>query len=72
MQALQNKQIGCAVYYPVPLHQQNVFKEDCAGLSLPVTESVAAHCLSLPICPSLSDESIKEIVAVIRQVLLDT
>ncbi|HIF55066.1 MAG TPA: DegT/DnrJ/EryC1/StrS family aminotransferase [Methylococcaceae bacterium] len=72
MQALQNKQIGCAVYYPVPLHQQNVFKEDCAGLSLPVTESVAANCLSLPICPSLSDESIKEIVAVIRQVLLDT
>jgi len=69
LQALQDKQIGCAVYYPVPLHQQNVFKEECAGLSLPVTESVAANCLSLPICPSLSDETVKDIVAVIRDVL---
>jgi len=69
LQALQDKQIGCAVYYPVPLHQQNVFKEECAGLSLPVTESVAANCLSLPICPSLSDETVKDIVAVIRGVL---
>jgi len=69
MQALQDKQIGCAVYYPVPLHQQNVFKDECDGVSLPVTESVAANCFSLPICPSLSDEEIKEIVAVIRGVL---
>jgi len=69
MQALQNKQIGCAVYYPVPLHQQNVFKQECAGLSLPVTESVAANCFSLPICPSLTDDTIKEIVTVIRGVL---
>jgi len=69
IQALQDKQIGCAVYYPVPLHQQNVFKEECAGLSLPVTESVAANCFSLPICPSLADDTIKEIVAVIRDVL---
>ncbi len=69
IQALQDKQIGCAVYYPVPLHQQNVFKEECAGVSLPVTESVAANCFSLPICPSLTDETIKEIVAVIRGVL---
>ncbi len=68
IQALQNKQIGCAVYYPVPLHQQNVFKDECADLSLPVTEYVSAHCFSLPICPSLTDETIKEIVAVIRNV----
>jgi dTDP-4-amino-4,6-dideoxygalactose transaminase len=69
MKALQDKQIGCAVYYPVPLHQQNVFKQECAGVSLPVTESVAARCFSLPICPYLEDDSIKEIVGVIRGVL---
>ncbi|MDF1582257.1 MAG: DegT/DnrJ/EryC1/StrS family aminotransferase [Methyloprofundus sp.] len=68
LEALQAKQIGCAVYYPVPLHQQNVFKERCAGLSLPVTEAIAARCLSLPICSELSDETVKEIVAVIRSV----
>ena len=68
IQALQDKQIGCAVYYPVPLHKQNVFKEACADVSLPVTEFVAANCFSLPICPSLTDDTVKEIVAVIRGV----
>jgi len=69
IQALQDKQIGCAVYYPVPLHKQNVFKEECADILLPVTEFVSANCFSLPICPSLTDEAVKEIVAVIRGVL---
>lgn len=69
MKALQDKQIGCAVYYPVPLHRQNVFKQEYASVSLPVTESVAASCMSLPICPFLEDDSVREIVAVIRNVL---
>ena len=68
MKALQDRQIGCAVYYPVPLHRQNVFKDECAGLSLPVTEAVAARCFSLPICSNLSDETVKQIAGVIRGV----
>ncbi|GFO72270.1 hypothetical protein BJAS_P2360 [Bathymodiolus japonicus methanotrophic gill symbiont] len=68
LEALQAKQIACSVFYPVPLHQQNVFKDDCSGLSLPATEAIAARCMSLPICSELSDESVKEIVAVIRSV----
>jgi len=71
LKALQDHQIGCAVYYPVPLHQQNVFKDECADLSLPVTESVAMHCFSLPICPFLGDDNVREIVAVIRGVLTE-
>ncbi len=69
MQALQDRQIASAVYYPVPLHRQNVFKQDYADISLPVTEFVAANCLSLPICPFLGDDAVREIVAVIRDVL---
>lgn len=69
MQALQANEIACAVYYPVPLHQQNVFKIECAGLHLPVTEAVAANCFSLPICPYLEDATIREITQIIRQVL---
>lgn len=68
MKALQDRQIACAVYYPVPLHQQNVFKAECAGLSLPVTESVAARCFSLPICANINDDTVKQIVSVIRGV----
>jgi len=69
MKALQEKEIGCAVYYPVPLHRQNVFKEACADVSLPVTEEVAAKCLSLPICSELDEATIGTIVAVIRGAL---
>ncbi|MBT3507030.1 MAG: DegT/DnrJ/EryC1/StrS family aminotransferase [Methylococcales bacterium] len=67
--ALQAQQIACAVYYPVPLHQQAVFLDSCEGLSLPVTESVAARCLSLPICPALSDSQVRAIAAVISATL---
>ena len=66
MKALQDAGISCAIYYPVPLHQQNVFKTDCAGLSLPVTESLAARCFSLPIYPELSNADIDRIVSVIK------
>ncbi len=66
LKALQAQQIGCAVYYPIPLHQQNVFKAECHGLSLPITESVAANCLSLPICANIDDETIIKITDVIK------
>jgi dTDP-4-amino-4,6-dideoxygalactose transaminase len=68
-QALQAENIASAIYYPIPLHQQNVFKPDYPGLSLPVAESVAQRCLSLPIYPELSDVSIDQICAVIRRVI---
>lgn len=66
--ALQAADIACAIYYPIPLHQQKVFADECAGLSLPVTEDVSRRCLSLPIFPELSDAQIETIVATIRQV----
>jgi dTDP-4-amino-4,6-dideoxygalactose transaminase len=69
MKALQEAAISSAIYYPVPLHQQNVFKEACAGLSLPVTEEISERCFSLPIYPELPNEDIDRIVAVIKQAL---
>lgn len=66
MKALTEAKIACAVYYPIPLHQQKVFAEQCAGVSLPVTEKVASECFSLPIFPELSTEQIDSIVEVIR------
>lgn len=68
MEALASAEIGHAIYYPVPLHQQEVFSESCKGLSLPVTEQVASQCLSLPIYPELEDERVAEITDVIRSV----
>lgn len=69
MAALTAQQIANAIYYPIPLHQQQVFAGSCAGLSLPVAESVASRCMSLPIWPEMADEQIDQVVEVIRKVL---
>ena len=68
-QALTEQQIASAIYYPVPLHQQKVFADIAGGQSFPVTESVAARCVSLPIYPELSDAAVDEICGVIRKAL---
>ncbi len=67
VKALQAEQIGCAVYYPIPLHQQEVFRKRHGHLSLPVTEDVSRRCLSLPMFPELGDDQIARIVEVIRK-----
>jgi dTDP-4-amino-4,6-dideoxygalactose transaminase len=66
MQKLQKNNIGCAIYYPVPLHQQNVFKDICKAVSLPVTEAVAKRCMSLPIYPELTDDMVIQVTDVIK------
>ncbi|SCZ55999.1 DegT/DnrJ/EryC1/StrS family aminotransferase [Thiohalomonas denitrificans] len=67
MQALRGNDIACAVYYPIPLHQQEVFAEACRGVELPVAESVSAQCLSLPIFPEMTDEQVDTVIGVIRE-----
>jgi len=66
---LTESAISCAVYYPVPLHRQEMFAATHGNVRLPVTESVAQRCLSLPISPMLKDEQIKRITGAIRQAL---
>lgn len=69
MKALQAAGIGCAVYYPIPLHQQKAFADSCQGQSLPVTEDIAKHCMSLPIFPELNEEQVEAVLGVIREVM---
>lgn len=63
--ALTAEGIASAIYYPIPLHQQNVYRGACAGLSLPVAEGVAARCLSLPIYPELHSDQVDRVCAVL-------
>jgi dTDP-4-amino-4,6-dideoxygalactose transaminase len=53
-QELQSRQIGSAVYYPIPLHRQACFATlGWEEGSLPATEAAAREVLSLPIFPEL-------------------
>ncbi|MGE4543901.1 MAG: DegT/DnrJ/EryC1/StrS family aminotransferase [Pedobacter sp.] len=59
--ALAAEGIASAIYYPVPLHRQEVFISDCAGVSLPVTDQAASEVLSLPMYPELIEEQIDRV-----------
>ena len=62
MDELADRQIGCAIYYPKTLPQQECF----AGLgnvdeSFPVSERAAVESLALPIYSELSDDAIRRV-----------
>lgn len=69
MENLSKSSIASAVYYPIPLHRQEVFAADYADLSLSVAEDVANRCMSLPVFPEMTEAQVKEVVAAIKQVL---
>ena len=59
-QALADKGIGSAVFYPGPLHLQDAYK--CLGYKegdFPVAESVCKQVLSLPVYPELGMDNAK-------------
>lgn len=61
--SLLAKGIGCEIYYPVPLHQQDCFQvKGQACPSLPVSEAAAQSVLSLPIYPELSEQQLQRVV----------
>jgi dTDP-4-amino-4,6-dideoxygalactose transaminase len=62
---LCDRQIGCAIHYPVPVHRQPGYAERAIlpRRGLPVTDEICRQVLSLPMYPELSDDNIDEVVA---------
>ncbi len=64
---LQDRKIGCGVYYPVPLHLQPAYAR--LGLKrgdFPVSEAASQRILSLPMYPDMTEEEVKTVVDAIK------
>ena len=57
--------VQSAVYYPTPVHRLESFG---SNKELPVTDRVAASCLSLPVHPSLKTSDLRRVTSAIRQI----
>lgn len=67
-ESLLKQGIGCGVYYPLPLHLQNVYLHLGYRVGdLPEAESASRETLALPLYPELKEEDIRKICAVLRE-----
>ncbi|HKR64894.1 MAG TPA: DegT/DnrJ/EryC1/StrS family aminotransferase [Thermoanaerobaculia bacterium] len=67
---LRSKSIGCEVYYPLTLPQQQCFR-NVAGADdrYPNSEAAAEQTLAIPVFPELKEEQIAEVVSEIAKAL---
>jgi dTDP-4-amino-4,6-dideoxygalactose transaminase len=58
--------IGVGIFYPIPVHRQPYVLERGITADLPVTDRIAAGCLSLPIYPGLTNDEERTVIAAVR------
>lgn len=63
---LEDNGVGTVIHYPIPPHKQECYK-DWNEISLPITEYIADHELSLPIGPSITLEEVAVVTNLINK-----
>ena len=66
LKKLNQKGIGAASYYPIPVHKTPFYKQK---IKLPITEWAASRVLSLPIHPKVTHKNIEFIAQSLREIL---
>jgi len=70
LQYLQEKGVGCAVHYPVPIHLQQAARNlSYTKGAFPIAENLADEFLSLPMFPELTQEQIEYVADCVREVV---
>ncbi len=69
IKGLENRQIGCGIYYPVPLHHQEAYKRQYSALSLPVAEAASRETFAIPLFPEMTDEQQTFVADELRKIL---
>jgi dTDP-4-amino-4,6-dideoxygalactose transaminase len=62
MESMRNSGVQTSIHYP-PIHQFTYYRERYSGISLPVTEAVAAREVTLPLYPGMRDEDVDYVLA---------
>ncbi|MGD8227775.1 MAG: DegT/DnrJ/EryC1/StrS family aminotransferase [Desulfobacteraceae bacterium] len=69
-QFLNDRGVGCEIYYPVPLHMQDCFRYlNYEAVDFPVSAQAASKSLALPIYPELTEDQISYVVDTIEEFL---
>ncbi len=65
---LQAEKIGTGIHYPIPLHQQPLFRERTnENQSFPQSQKASKEVLSLPVHPALSEEELAYVVDMVKK-----
>ena len=68
MESLASFGIDSLIHYPIPPHLQDAYKHlNYHKGDFPIAERLAESVLSLPICPSLSEEQINHVIVIIKK-----
>jgi dTDP-4-amino-4,6-dideoxygalactose transaminase len=67
LEVLKEKQIGHDVYYPLPFHMLNCYKDmDYKEGDFPVSVKAARSVVSIPVFPEMTDDEQAEVIEVVK------
>jgi dTDP-4-amino-4,6-dideoxygalactose transaminase len=68
MEFMRYKGVQTSIHYP-PVHCFRYYQERYPGITLPVTEAIAAREVTLPLYPGLNENDIDYVLSVVEEAM---